>query len=274
MLIVAWVFHAFVPLVLCLLGVKTVWALSFRCFVSSLTAWAKFLCLRVLLFSLSVELLQILIFWLPYLGFVLPHLSETTFTTLWDSLPAPAVPRCPRCSCACFIHPVAALSRIPRLFLQVKTPTLLGYRKLKTVCDFHTSLTSIKFKKTHPAFRNGQDFTSSDLSYLQPYLSRIFAPSVRNDGRLSTEHERWQLFPPTENWESGSSRGIVSLPRGLVLCCGRRTGIAWRSSTWDTRFGSVAFRNLWNCENSTGYVTGLAWNSSAENQTRGFISRT
>lgn len=169
---------------------------------------------------------------------------------------------------------VAALSRIPRLFLQVKTPTLLGYRKLKTVCDFHTSLTSIKFKKTHPAFRNGQDFTSSDLSYLQPYLSRIFAPSVRNDGRLSTEHERWQLFPPTENWESGSSRGIVSLPRGLVLCWGRRTGIAWRSSTWDTRFGSVAFRNLWNCENSTGYVTGLAWNSSAENQTRGFISRT
>lgn len=108
MLIVAWVFHAFVPLVLCLLGVKTVWALSFRCFVSSLMAWAKFLCLRVLLFSLSVELLQILIFWLPYLGFVLPHLSETTFTTLWDSLPAPAVPRFPRCSRACFIHPIAA----------------------------------------------------------------------------------------------------------------------------------------------------------------------
>lgn len=79
---VFWAFHAFVTFVLHLLGVKTAQDLSFRCFVSSLMAWAKFLCLPVLLFSLSVLLLQILILWLPYLGFVLSHLNETTFTSL------------------------------------------------------------------------------------------------------------------------------------------------------------------------------------------------
>lgn len=88
-------FHAFVTFVLHLLRVKTAWDLLFRCFVSSLKAWAKFLCLPVLLFSLSAQLLQILIFWLPYLGFVLSHLNETTFTTLCSNWHM----RFPSCSC-------------------------------------------------------------------------------------------------------------------------------------------------------------------------------
>lgn len=32
-------------------------------------------------------------------------------------------------------------------------------------------------------------------------------------------------IPPTENWESGSSRGTVSLPRGLVLSWGGELGL-------------------------------------------------
>lgn len=61
-----WAFRAFVTLVLHLFGVKTAWDLSFRCFVSPLMAWAKFLCLLVILFSLSVQLLQISSFWLSW----------------------------------------------------------------------------------------------------------------------------------------------------------------------------------------------------------------
>lgn len=219
-MLMAWVFHAFVPLVLCLLGVKTVWALSFRCFVSSLTAWAKFLCLRVLLFSLSVELLQILIFWLPYLGFVLPHLSETTFTTLWDSLPCSCCSPLSQVFTCMFYSPhcsilVAALSRIPRLFLQVKTPTLLGYRKLKTVCDFHTSLTSIKFKNKPPSIQKW-----AGLYFFRPQLpSAIFKQNICPfcTKWWEIEHWTWEVTAVPSNrklgvwlltWHSVTSQGL------------------------------------------------------------------
>lgn len=125
------------------------WDLCCGCFVSSLTAWAKFLCLPVLLFSLSAQLLQIFIFWLPYRGFVLPDLDETTFTTQCRNWHV----RTPACSCCslwfqafmfhlplCSIW-VSDLHRIPRLLLQAKTPALFGYLELKTVSGFHTGLT-------------------------------------------------------------------------------------------------------------------------------------
>lgn len=123
------------------------WDLSFRCFVSSFTSWAKFLCLLVLLFSLSAQLLQILI-WLPYLGFVLPDLNEATFTTQssnWHCgipcllLLLPVVPGL-HISFTPLQHLGFSSSQDSKALPPTKTLHLLGHRKLKTVSDIHTSL--------------------------------------------------------------------------------------------------------------------------------------